>query len=92
MAINGAQTRLYAADAAGGSVDVFDSSFAPLSLAASAFVNPALPAGLVPFNVRVIGGNVYVVYAPAGRPAEISAPLGAGAVAIFDEDATSSRN
>jgi len=86
LAINGAQTRLYAADAAGGNVDVFDSSFAPVSLAASAFVDPALPAGLVPFNVRDIGGNVYVVYAPAGRPAEISAPLGAGAVAIFDED------
>jgi uncharacterized protein (TIGR03118 family) len=86
LAINGAQTRLYAADSAGGKVDVFDSSFAPLSVAASAFVNPALPAGLVPFNVRDIGGNVYVVYAPAGRPAEISAPLGAGAVAIFDED------
>jgi uncharacterized protein (TIGR03118 family) len=86
LAINGAQTRLYAADAAGGQVDVFDSTFAPLSLVASAFVNPALPAGLVPFNVRDIGGNIYVVYAPAGRPAEISAPLGAGAVAIFDED------
>ena len=86
LAINGAQTRLYAADSAGGKVDAFDSSFAPLSLSASAFVNPALPAGLVPFNVRNIGGNIYVVYAPAGRPAEISAPLGAGAVAIFDED------
>jgi uncharacterized protein (TIGR03118 family) len=87
LAINGAQTRLYAANGAGtGSVDVFDSSFAPLSLGADAFVNPALPAGLVPFNVRDIGGNIYVTYAPAGRPAQISAPLGAGAVAIFDED------
>ena len=87
LAINGAQTRLYAANgAATGSVDVFDSTFAPLSLAADAFVNPALPAGLVPFNVQEIGGNVYVAYAPAGRPAQISAPLGAGAVAIFDED------
>jgi uncharacterized protein (TIGR03118 family) len=38
--------------------------------------------------VQEIGGNVYVAYAPAGRPAEISAPLGAGAVAIFDEDGT----
>ena len=88
LAINGAQTRLYAANDAGtGSVDVFDSSFAPVSLAASAFVDPALPAGLVPFNVREIGGNVYVVYAPAGgRANQISAPLGAGAVAVFDED------
>jgi len=36
--------------------------------------------------MRDIGGNVYVVYAPAGRPAQIMAPLGAGAVAVFDED------
>jgi uncharacterized protein (TIGR03118 family) len=86
LAINGAQTRLYAANNAGGSIDVFDSTFAPLSLATGAFVDPSLPAGLVPFNVRDIGGDVYVTYAPAGRPAPISAPLGAGAIAIFDED------
>src|SRR5579864_262053 len=46
-AINGAQTRLYAANDAGGSIDVFDSSFAPVSLAAGAFVDPCLRAGLV---------------------------------------------
>ena len=87
LAINGAQTRLYAANDAGtGSVDVFDSTFTPLSLGADAFVNPALPAGLVPFNVQEIGGNVYVAYAPAGRANQTSAPLGAGAVAIFDGD------
>jgi uncharacterized protein (TIGR03118 family) len=27
-----------------------------------------------------------LVYAPAGRPAQTTAPLGAGAVAVFDED------
>jgi uncharacterized protein (TIGR03118 family) len=87
LAINSAQTRLYAAnDAGSGSIDVFDSAFGPLSLAADAFVDPSLPAGLVPFNVRGISGDVYVTYAPAGRPAQISAPLGAGAIAIFDED------
>jgi hypothetical protein len=63
LAINGAQTRLYAADDAGsGSVDVFDSSFAPLILSSSAFLEPSLPSGLVPFNVQDIGGNVYVTY------------------------------
>ena len=88
LAINGAQTRLYAANDAGstGSVDVFDCTFAPVSLGADAFVNPALPAGLVPFNVQDIGGNIYVAYAPSGRANQTSAPLGAGAVAIFDED------
>ena len=87
LAISGAQTRLYAANDAGtGSIDVFDCTFAPLSLGDDAFVNPALPSGLVPFNVQEIGGNVYVAYAPMGRAAQQNAPLGAGAVAIFDED------
>ncbi len=86
LAINGAQTRLYAADTSLGTIDVFDSSFVPLSLAAGAFVDPSLPKGLVPFNVQDIGGDVYVTYAPAGRAAQIIAELGQGAVAIFDED------
>ena len=86
MAINGTQTRLYAANDAGGSVDVFDSSFTPLSLGPTAFLDPSPPTGLVPFNVQDIGGNVYVAYAPAGRASQTMAPLGAGAVAIFDED------
>ena len=86
LAINGGQTRLYAADTKGGKIDVFDCTFAPVSLGDSAFVNPALPDGLVPFNVQEIGGNVYVAYAPAGLQNMRQAPLGAGAVAIFDED------
>ena len=86
LAINGAQTRLYAANAAQGTVDVFDSFFNPVNLGANAFVDPSLPAGLVPFNVQEINGDVYVVYAPAGRANQVSASLGEGAVAVFDED------
>ncbi len=87
LTINGAQTRLYAANGAkSGSIDVFDSSFAPVSLESDAFVNPALHDGFVPFNVQEIGGNVYVAYAPPGRANQTSAPLGAGALAVFDED------
>jgi uncharacterized protein (TIGR03118 family) len=86
LAIDDAQTRLYAADTAGGRIDVFDHSFAHMGLVADAFIDPSLPAGLVPFNVQDIGGDVYVMYAPAGRANQVNAPLGAGAVAIFDED------
>jgi uncharacterized protein (TIGR03118 family) len=87
LAINGAQTRLYAANnVPPGRIDVFDSSFTPVSLGSGKFVDPSLPTGLVPFNVQDIGGDVYVVYAPAGRANQQKAPLGAGAVAIFDED------
>jgi uncharacterized protein (TIGR03118 family) len=87
LAVNPAQTCLYAANiVGGGSVDVFDSAFRPLQLGAGAFVDPSLPQGLVPFNVQDLGGDLYVTYAPAGPFNEIRAPLGAGAVAIFDED------
>jgi uncharacterized protein (TIGR03118 family) len=47
-------------------------------------IDANLPAGLVPFNVQNINGNIYVTYAPAGRPAQISALPGMGAVAEFD--------
>src|SRR5205807_10143417 len=56
LAINGAQTRLYAARA--GGIDVFDSSFAPVDLGPGAFANPELRAGLAPFNVRNISGDI----------------------------------
>ena len=91
LAINQAQDQLYAANSAGtGSIDVFNSSFAPVSLGAGAFATPAAISalGLVPFNVQDINGSIYVTYAPAGRPAEQNAALGAGALAIFKEDGT----
>jgi len=86
LAIDSVSNRLYAADGAQNRIDVFDHSFAPVSLP-GAFVNPNLPPGLVPFNVQNIGGRIYVTYAAAGgRPAQIAAPEGSGAVAVFDTD------
>jgi uncharacterized protein (TIGR03118 family) len=78
---------LYAANSAAGRIDVFNGSFAPVTLSATAFANPAgLPSGLVPFNVQNINGNIYVTYAPAGHTAQISAQPGQGAVAAFDSN------
>jgi len=85
LAIDAAGTRLYAADSAGGHVNVFDSAFAPVSLPGG-FTDPALPAGFVPFNVQDIGGRVYVTYAPAGLAAQRAATPGAGFVSVFDEN------
>jgi uncharacterized protein (TIGR03118 family) len=80
-----AGTNLYAVNAVLGSIDVYDGSFANITGSfAGKFVNPDLPAGLEPFNVQNIGGNLYVTYAPAGRPAQIAADTGEGAVAVFD--------
>jgi uncharacterized protein (TIGR03118 family) len=86
LAVNAAQTRLYAANGAGsGGINVFDSSFSPVSLPGS-FTDPNLPAGMVPFNVRDIGGKVYVTYAPAGRSNQTAATTGMGIVNVFDEN------
>ncbi len=87
LAINTAQTRLYAANDAGtGGINVFDSHFSAVNLGASAFIDPNLPSGLVPFNVSDIGGSVYVMYAPAGRPAQTGATAGMGVVDRYDEN------
>lgn len=86
LAINAGQTRIYAAsDAGGGAINVFDAAFAPVSIPGG-FVDPNLPAGLVPFNVQDIGGKVYVTYAPSGRANQLAATAGAGVIDIFDED------
>jgi uncharacterized protein (TIGR03118 family) len=87
LAINQAQTVLYAANNAGtGSIDVFNSAFAPVSLGAGAFATPAAISalGLDPFNVQDINGSVYVTYALPGD-AQNYAGLGEGAVAVFTE-------
>ena len=87
LAINSAQTRLYAANTSPpGRIDVFDSNFHAIGLLPDAFRDPSLPAGLVPFNVQNIGGHIYVTYAPAGVDNMRQAALGQGVVAIFDED------
>ena len=72
LAINQANTLLYAAnDAGGGGVDVFNSAFAPAALPAGAFATPTAikTAGLVPSDVKDINGAVYVTYAPSGHAA-----------------------
>jgi uncharacterized protein (TIGR03118 family) len=83
LAINQAQTRVYAASATG--ISVFDSNFNPVTLG-GAFQTPQQAAGLVPFNVQTLGGKLYVTYAPAGRSAQTTAIPGQGAVGIFDEN------
>jgi uncharacterized protein (TIGR03118 family) len=92
LAINQGSTMLYAAnDAGSGSIDVFKSDFTPdTTLPTGAFATPISisTAGLVPFNVKDIGGNVFVTYAPATHAAQTTAMPGDGAVAEFSETGT----
>jgi uncharacterized protein (TIGR03118 family) len=83
LAIDNATQQIYAANDKAGTIDVFSNSFAQVALAAGAFVDPNLPAGLVPFNVQEINGQLYVTYAPSGHTAQTTAAAGAGVVAVF---------
>ena len=85
LAINKADTELFAANDAGGAIDAFNNSFQLIST--NAFATPtAISADkLVPFNVTDLGGNVFVTYAPSGHTAQTMATAGEGAVAEFSE-------
>jgi uncharacterized protein (TIGR03118 family) len=88
LAINQADTELFAANTAGaGGIDVFNNAFQQISLGANAFATPpaVMAAGLVPFNATDLGGNVFVTYAPSGHAAQTAAVAGQGAVAEFSE-------
>src|SRR6202044_1784228 len=67
LAINKADTELFAANDAGGTIDAFNSAFQLIST--NAFATPtAISADkLVPFNVTDLGGNVFVTYAESGH-------------------------
>jgi uncharacterized protein (TIGR03118 family) len=75
---------LYAADFAGGKIDVLNGSFATTTLAGG-FVDPALPAGYSPYNIQNIGGELFVMYAfvdtGTGRATR---GAGLGVVSVFD--------
>jgi uncharacterized protein (TIGR03118 family) len=86
LAINQADTELFAANTAGaGGIDVFNNAFQQISLPTGAFATPTAAGGLVPFNVTDLGGNVFVTYAPSGHVAQTMATGGEGAVAEFSE-------
>ncbi len=88
LAINHNDTELFAANEAGaGGIDVFNNAFTQITEAVGAFATPTAisSAGLLPFNVADLGGNVFVTYALSGHAAQTAALAGQGAVAEFSE-------
>jgi uncharacterized protein (TIGR03118 family) len=79
-----AADRLYATDFHNGRVDVFDKSFAPVSLP---FQDPKLPKGYAPFGIRALAGSIFVTYArqDAAKKDDV-AGAGAGYVDQFTTD------
>lgn len=79
VAVSSDKATLYAANFAGGTIDVFSSA----GLVGS-FGDPAAPSGYSPFNVQNLGGKLYVTYALRGAGGDDVAGAGHGFVKIFD--------
>ena len=82
---NAAGAFLYATNFHAGTVDVFDTNFAPATLSGS-FKDPNLPAGYAPFGIREISGNLFVTFAlqkPPDNHDDLAGP-GHGFVDVFD--------
>jgi uncharacterized protein (TIGR03118 family) len=82
------QTLLYASNFRHGTVDVFDTSFNPVTtLPAGAFTDPKLPKGYAPFNVQVLNGKIYVTFAKQNKDKhdDVAGP-GHGFVDVFNLD------
>jgi uncharacterized protein (TIGR03118 family) len=84
IATKDSTTMLYAANFHAGTIDVFNDSFAPVTVPGG-FVDPNLPAGFAPFNVQEIAGRLVVAYAKQDADAEdeVAGP-GLGYVDVFD--------
>jgi uncharacterized protein (TIGR03118 family) len=82
------RTLLYAANFRSGQVDVFDTSFKPVTnLPAGAFTDTKLPKGYAPFDVQVIGNQIYVTYAKqnADKHDDVAGP-GNGFIDVYKLD------
>jgi uncharacterized protein (TIGR03118 family) len=75
--------RLYGANFGQGRIDVFDSSFKPVTMPSWAFRDRDLPNGFAPFGVQRLGSDVFVTYAKPD-PATGKAAAGKG-LGFIDE-------
>jgi len=77
------QDTLYAANFNQGTIDVFDSHFAPVTQPQGAFMDSQIPSTFTVFNILLVNGRLYVTYVPKnvfGNPAA----AGQGFVDAFD--------
>jgi uncharacterized protein (TIGR03118 family) len=70
---------------AANAIEVYDSTFAPATLAGGTFTDPTLPAGYAPFSVHILGSQIFVAYALKTSTGRATFGLGNGIVSIFDQ-------
>jgi uncharacterized protein (TIGR03118 family) len=83
LTTNNGSHLLYAANFKSGKIDVWDTTFSPVSLP---FHDPFLPAGYAPFNIQAVGSWLFVVYAKVGPDGDEQAGAGLGFVDIYNPD------
>jgi uncharacterized protein (TIGR03118 family) len=74
---------LYAANFRAGKIDVWDTTFSPVSLP---FHDPGLPSGYSPFNIQSISNWLFVEYAKPAPDGRSQAGAGLGLVDVFNPD------
>lgn len=86
----GGNTQLYATDFRNNKIDVFSSSFTPVTTVPGGFTDPALAgSGYAPFGIQNIGNKLYVSYAlqDAAKHDDVSG-AGHGFVDVYQLDGT----
>lgn len=78
---------LYIANFSQGKIEVLDKNFNPVN--DKLFVDPNLPVGFAPFNIKNIDGKLYVMYAKQSADKyDAVSGAGNGFVSIFNTDGT----
>src|SRR5580700_5605824 len=80
---------IYATNFRAGTIDVFDHNYKPATTMdiAGDFVDPDIPAGFAPFDIKEIDGELFVTYAKQnGQKHDDVAGPGNGFVDVFDTD------
>jgi uncharacterized protein (TIGR03118 family) len=85
IASNGGANFIYAANFKTGKIDVWDTTWASVSMP---FKDPGIPAGFAPFNIQAIGNWLYVSYAKVGPTGDDVKGPGNGFVSIFTTNGT----
>jgi uncharacterized protein (TIGR03118 family) len=84
--LTGTTNRLYAADFHNRRIDVFDGTFAKITVPGG-FTDANIPATYGPFNIQAIGSQLYVTYAKKDPASDDEvAGAGFGYVDVFDMD------
>lgn len=85
MGTDNSDNFIYVANFGQGKIDVWDKNFNPVT--SKPFIDPNMPLGFAPFNVKNIDGKLYVTYAKqsADKQDDVSGS-GNGFVSVFNTD------